>query len=65
MKISKTQKTEQKILQYIKQNKRRPVNTATDIKPLFKKDAPVTFAVWNLRRRGEIVKVAPGTHRLA
>jgi hypothetical protein len=60
MKLSRTYKTEQAILLRLRRSE-RPLNLSRDIKPMFRKGAPVTFALWNLRKRGDIKRIGRGT----
>jgi hypothetical protein len=63
--ISRTQRAEQIILGAIRRLG-RPVHLATDLRRLFSgKDAdlPVTFAIWNLVKKGEIERLGRGTYR--
>jgi hypothetical protein len=59
--VSKTKQAEEIILRLINR-RHRPVNLSADIKPLFKgRDLPITFAIWNLVRRGDIKRIGRGS----
>lgn len=59
---SKTKMTEDEILRFAKRRKR--FHLGTDIKPMFSKGMPVTFAIWNLVRAGKLTRLGRGNYKI-